>query len=99
MLAAMTRSPVDGQTKAKAVRKYVDKMIQLAKDGSLHARRQVGPIGRSHFPQTAVVSTGVTLHEPIPIILIQMLPAVLHVHVAMHATPAQHEPCIQGLQP
>jgi large subunit ribosomal protein L17 len=28
--------------KAKAVRKYVDKMIQLAKDGSLHARRQVG---------------------------------------------------------
>lgn len=30
------------QVKAKAVRKYVDKMIQLAKDGSLHARRQVG---------------------------------------------------------
>jgi ribosomal protein L17 len=29
------------QTKAKAIRKYVDKMIGLAKDGSLHARRQV----------------------------------------------------------
>jgi len=28
------------KVKAKAVRKYVDKMIQLAKDGSLHARRQ-----------------------------------------------------------
>eukprot|EP01026_Neomeris_dumetosa_P048658 TRINITY_DN4218_c0_g1_i24.p3 TRINITY_DN4218_c0_g1~~TRINITY_DN4218_c0_g1_i24.p3 ORF type:complete len:188 (+),score=19.53 TRINITY_DN4218_c0_g1_i24:148-711(+) len=27
--------------RAKAVRKYVDKMITLAKDGSLHARRQV----------------------------------------------------------
>ena len=30
------------QTKAKVLRKYVDKMIALAKDGSLHARRQVG---------------------------------------------------------
>lgn len=29
------------QTKAKATRKWVDKMIQLAKDGSLHSRRQV----------------------------------------------------------
>ena len=29
------------QTRAKAIRKQVDKMIQLAKDGSLHARRQV----------------------------------------------------------
>lgn len=28
------------KTKAKATRKWVDKMIQLAKDGSLHARRQ-----------------------------------------------------------
>ncbi|BDA46767.1 50S ribosomal protein L17, chloroplastic [Coccomyxa sp. Obi] len=28
------------KTRAKAIRKYVDKMIQLAKDGSLHARRQ-----------------------------------------------------------
>jgi ribosomal protein L17 len=27
--------------KAKVVRGYVDKMITLAKDGSLHARRQV----------------------------------------------------------
>jgi ribosomal protein L17 len=27
--------------KAKVVRTYVDKMITLAKDGSLHARRQV----------------------------------------------------------
>lgn len=26
--------------RAKAIRKYVDKMITLAKDGSLHARRQ-----------------------------------------------------------
>lgn len=30
------------QVKAKVVRSYVDKMITLAKDGSLHARRQVG---------------------------------------------------------
>jgi ribosomal protein L17 len=29
------------QVKAKVVRSYVDKMITLAKDGSLHARRQV----------------------------------------------------------
>ena len=29
------------QVRAKAIRKYVDKMIQLAKNGSLHARRQV----------------------------------------------------------
>jgi len=29
-----------GQTRAKAIRKYVDKMIQLAKVGTLHARRQ-----------------------------------------------------------
>lgn len=29
------------QIRAKAIRKYVDKMITLAKDGSLHARRQV----------------------------------------------------------
>lgn len=28
------------QPRAKAIRKYVDKMITLAKDGSLHARRQ-----------------------------------------------------------
>eukprot|EP00887_Chlorella_sp_A99_P002263 scaffold10.g2263.t1 len=28
------------KTRAKAIRKYVDKMIGLAKDGSLHARRQ-----------------------------------------------------------
>ena len=28
------------KTRAKAIRKYVDKMITLAKDGSLHARRQ-----------------------------------------------------------
>ena len=28
------------KTKAKAIRKYVDKIIGLAKDGSLHARRQ-----------------------------------------------------------
>ena len=28
------------QTRAKAIRKYVDKMITLAKDGSLHAKRQ-----------------------------------------------------------
>jgi large subunit ribosomal protein L17 len=29
------------QVKAKVIRSYVDKMITLAKDGSLHARRQV----------------------------------------------------------
>lgn len=29
------------QVKAKVMRKWVDKMITLAKDGSLHARRQV----------------------------------------------------------
>lgn len=28
------------KVRAKAIRKYVDKMIGLAKDGSLHARRQ-----------------------------------------------------------
>lgn len=28
------------QPRAKAIRKHVDKMITLAKDGSLHARRQ-----------------------------------------------------------
>jgi len=28
------------KTKAKVIRKYVDHMISLAKDGSLHARRQ-----------------------------------------------------------
>ncbi|CAL5228294.1 g11400 [Coccomyxa viridis] len=28
------------KTRAKAIRKHVDKMITLAKDGSLHARRQ-----------------------------------------------------------
>eukprot|EP00892_Ulva_mutabilis_P010793 jgi/Ulvmu1/8086/UM004_0325.1 len=28
------------KTRAKAIRKYVDKMITLAKDGSLHAKRQ-----------------------------------------------------------
>lgn len=29
--------------RARAVRPFVDKMIQLSKDGSLHSRRQVGP--------------------------------------------------------
>ena len=32
---------MQAQVKAKAIRKYVDKMITLAKDNSLHARRQV----------------------------------------------------------
>lgn len=32
--------PRSAQTKAKAIRKYVDKMIGLAKEGTLHARRQ-----------------------------------------------------------
>ena len=36
------------QTRAKAIRKHVDKMIQLAKDGSLHARRQVRPARMRH---------------------------------------------------
>ncbi len=31
------------QVRAKAIRKYVDKMITLAKEGSLHSRRQVRP--------------------------------------------------------
>lgn len=31
------------QPRAKAMRKHVDHMIQLSKDGSLHARRQVPP--------------------------------------------------------
>ena len=35
-----TSSHPPTQTKAKAIRKHVDKMIGLAKDGSLHARRQ-----------------------------------------------------------
>jgi hypothetical protein len=34
------------KTKAKAIRKYVDKMIGLAKDGSLHARRQAAASGK-----------------------------------------------------
>jgi hypothetical protein len=34
--------------KAKVVRGYVDKMITLAKDGSLHARRQVRHHGSSN---------------------------------------------------
>lgn len=42
--ADLHRSLSCPQTKAKAARKYVDKMIQLAKDGSLHARRQVWAI-------------------------------------------------------
>jgi ribosomal protein L17 len=33
------------QVKAKVMRKWVDKMITLAKNGSLHARRQVGAVG------------------------------------------------------
>ena len=33
------------QVKAKAIRKYVDKMITLAKRGDLHARRQVSTRG------------------------------------------------------
>jgi len=33
------------QVKANVIRKYVDKMITLAKDGSLHARRQVRTCG------------------------------------------------------
>ena len=32
------------QVKAMAIRKYVDKMVGLAKDGSLHARRQVSSL-------------------------------------------------------
>ena len=35
-------SYVPPQVKAKAMRKPVDKMITLAKNGTLHARRQVG---------------------------------------------------------
>jgi len=30
--------------RARAVRPFVDKMIQLSKDGSLHSRRQVRPL-------------------------------------------------------
>ena len=44
---------VGAQVRAKAIRKYVDKMIQLAKDGSLHARRQVrGILGGCARPST-----------------------------------------------
>lgn len=32
------------QVRAKAIRKYVDKMITLAKRGDLHARRQVSTL-------------------------------------------------------
>ena len=35
-----TNTNTTNQVKAKVIRKYVDKMITLAKDGSLHARRQ-----------------------------------------------------------
>jgi hypothetical protein len=41
MLAVAAALYVPAQVKAKVVRGYVDKMITLAKDGSLHARRQV----------------------------------------------------------
>eukprot|EP00955_Chlamydomonas_euryale_P003786 39607-Chlamydomonas_euryale.AAC.10 len=43
VLSMQTCSPPPwcAQAKAKVVRSYVDKMITLAKDGSLHARRQV----------------------------------------------------------
>ncbi len=42
------------QTRAKAIRKYVDKMIQLAKVGTLHARRQAR---RLALPYALVVGT------------------------------------------
>ena len=38
--ARLCSLPRSAQTKAKAIRKYVDKMIGLAKEGTLHARRQ-----------------------------------------------------------
>lgn len=44
LCAPITHNVINKQTKkqvkAKVIRKYVDKMITLAKDGSLHARRQ-----------------------------------------------------------
>ena len=36
------------QTRAKAIRKYVDKMIQLAKVGTLHSRRQARAVLLPH---------------------------------------------------
>ena len=37
---SLSQFTINVQPRAKAIRKYVDKMITLAKDGSLHARRQ-----------------------------------------------------------
>lgn len=53
------------QTRAKAIRKFVDKMIGLAKDGSLHARRQAlgfiydPELVKSLFEQVRVTSFAV----------------------------------------
>ena len=41
MCAVLCAVCAHAQVKAKVVRSYVEKMITLAKDGSLHARRQV----------------------------------------------------------
>ena len=52
------------QTKAKAIRKYVDKMIGLAKEGTLHARRQAlgfvydPELVKSLFEQVRLASCG-----------------------------------------
>jgi ribosomal protein L17 len=50
------------QVKAKVVRSYVDKMITLAKDGSLHARRQVRHHGSAATAVPAAVSSSLRRH-------------------------------------
>lgn len=49
------------QVKAKVVRTYVDKMITLAKDGSLHARRQVR--SSSSRVCNSVCGSNISTHE------------------------------------
>lgn len=51
------------QVKAKVVRTYVDKMITLAKDGSLHARRQVRRSSSRSYSSVCVSNSGCSTHE------------------------------------
>ena len=47
---AIQLTPSAVQIKAMAIRKYVDKMVMLAKEGSLHSRRQVSRLTCCTFP-------------------------------------------------
>jgi hypothetical protein len=54
------------QVKAKVIRSYVDKMITLAKDGSLHARRQV----RSAAVHLVLYSIDLPLHLSVAFVVL-----------------------------